>query len=77
MIEDEKLNELSAANPGKPTIVLKSKCADCACQVSITITITSGGFGLMGGVLFGVTPDGYTAKCLDCYQVNPKLSNIK
>ena len=71
MIEEEKLKELFEANPGKSTIVLKGKCADCACKVAIEITITSGGFGLMGGVLLGATPDGYVAKCLDCYQANP------
>ncbi len=72
MIEEEKLKELFETNPGKPKIILKSKCADCACQVAIEITITSGGFGLMGGVLLGVTPGGYVAKCLDCCQANPK-----
>jgi len=72
MIE-EKLNELFAANPGKSTIILKSECADCACQVAIEITTTSGGFGLIGGVLLGVTPGGYTAKCPDCYQANPAI----
>ena len=62
------LKKMFEANPGKSTITLKGECINCGCKVIIGITITSGGFGLMGGALFKCAPDKYIRKCHDCYQ---------
>ncbi len=67
----EILRKLFEANPEKATSVLNCQCSDCGCKTIIKITPTSGGFGLHGGVLFKCSPDDYSVKCHDCYQVNP------
>ena len=70
------LRNIFEANPGKSTIALKSTCSDCGYDVIIHITSTSGGFGLQGGALFERSPDGYFAKCSDCYKINPKIKDF-
>ena len=62
----EVLNKIFEANPGKPTIELKDKCSDCGREVIISITRTSGGFGVLGGVLFKHNSVSYIFKCSDC-----------
>ena len=59
------------------TIVLKDNCSQCGCEVLITITPTSEGFGLQGGALFKCSPDEYLAKCPDCNKLNPKMDETK
>lgn len=71
----EILRKLFDANPEKATIVLNCKCSDCGCKTIIEITPTSEGFGLQGGVLLKCSPDGYFAKCSDCYKVHPKIDD--
>ena len=68
----EILKKMFDANPKKSNIVLVEKCSDCRRETSIKITPTSSGFGLQGGFLFKVKPDGYLAKCPACYQADPK-----
>jgi hypothetical protein len=70
------LRNIFEANPGKSTIALKSTCSDCGYDVIIHITSTSGGFGLQGGALFERSPNGYFAKCSDCYKINPKIKDL-
>ena len=41
----------------------------------IKITPTSEGFGLEGGALFECSPDGYLAKCPDCYKSHPEIDD--
>jgi hypothetical protein len=64
----EILRKMFEANPEKSTIVLKEKCSDCGGDITIEITPSSSGFGLMGGVLFKSSKDKYTAKCSACYE---------
>ncbi len=73
----ETLKKICEANTEKSTIVLKGKCSDCGCKTIVNITSTAGGFGLQGGVLFKSSPDGYFAKCPDCYKVNQNENNYK
>jgi hypothetical protein len=47
----EILRKMFEVNPEKSTIVLKDKCSDCGCEVSIDITSLSGGYRLLGGAL--------------------------
>ena len=69
----EILKKMFEANPEKSKIVLTDKCSDCGRETIVEITPTSGGFGLQGGILFKCPPDGYLAKCPDCYEANPKI----
>ena len=62
------LKKLFEDKPGKSKIILKEKCSDCGGDITIEITPTSSGFGLMGGVLFKSSKDKYTAKCPACYE---------
>ena len=64
----EILRKMFEVNPEKPTIVLKERCSDCGGDITIEITPSSSGFGLMGGVLFKSSKDKYTAKCPACYE---------
>ena len=73
----EILKKMFEANPQKSTIELKEKCSDCGCDTIIKITPTSGGFGLMGGVLFKSSTDKYIAKCDACYKAKPKIDYKK
>ena len=72
----EILRKLFESNSEESTIALiKGKCSDCGYDVIIEITAVSSGFGLQGGVLFKCSPDGYFAKCPDCYKVQPKIDD--
>jgi len=71
----EILRKIFKANPGKTTIVLKSKCSDCGGETIVNITSTSGGFGLQGGALIKYSSDEYLVKCQDCYRVNPMIDD--
>ena len=71
----EILKKMFKNNPKKSTIVLKEKCSDCGCDTIIEITLTSSGFGLMGGVLFKSSNDKYIAKCPACYEKHFKIDN--
>ncbi|PNX50578.1 MAG: hypothetical protein BV456_06250 [Thermoplasmata archaeon M8B2D] len=71
----EILRKMFEDHPDKSTIVLKEKCSDCGCDTIIEITSTSGGFGLMGGVLFKYSKDKYTAKCPACYEKHFKIND--
>ena len=71
----EIFGKMFESSPEKSTIVLKSKCSDCGREVTINITNTGGGFGLLGGALFKCSPDKYMAKCPACYQANPKTED--
>ena len=71
------IKKMFETNPERSTIVLKDNCSQCGCEVLIEITPTSGGFGLQGSVLLKCSPDGYLAKCVDCYKLNPKMDETK
>jgi hypothetical protein len=66
------LRKMFEANPEKSKIVLKDKCSYCGCETIIDITPSSGGFGLIGGILFKSKLGGYFANYLDCYKIQPK-----
>jgi len=70
----EILRKMFKANPEKSKIVLKEKCSDCGRETIIEITATSGGFGMMGGALFKISPDKYIAKCPACYKAHSKMA---
>ena len=67
----EMLRKMFEHNPEKSSIIIKDKCSDCGCEVIIDITSASGGFGLQGGALNKSAIGAYSAKCPDCFKVNP------
>ena len=71
----EILRKMFEANPGKSSIVKKTKCSQCGCKVSIKITPTSEGFGLQGGTLLKCSHDEYIAQCPACYEVKPRIED--
>ena len=62
----EVLQKMFKENPGRSTIEMKDRCSQCGREVVISITRTSGGFGLMGGVLFNHNSVSCFFKCSDC-----------
>jgi len=68
----EILRRMFKANPEKSTIILKEKCSDCEQEISIEITPTSGGFGIMGGALYKSLYGKFIVKCSSCIGANPK-----
>ena len=50
-----------------------NKCIDCGFPAEVKIHKTSGGYGLLGGVLYEVEDRVYV-KCGDCYKNDPKFN---
>lgn len=63
----EILRKIFEGKPENSTISIKGSCSECGCETTIEVTATSGGFGLMGGVLSKGSPDGYCMRCQACY----------
>ncbi len=72
---NELLRKMFESNPEKSKIILIDKCSDCLCETIIEITLTSGGFGLQGGILTKCSPDVYLVKCNSCHEANPKIDD--
>jgi hypothetical protein len=53
---------------------VRNTCIDCGFPVEVEIHKTSGGYGLLGGVLYEVEERVYV-KCGDCYKDDPKLNH--
>ena len=49
------------------------KCHHCGCLVDIVIRKTSGGYGLLGGILLEPAADDLLALCVDCYEKEKRL----
>lgn len=47
----DELRKIFEANPEKSTITINGKCSDCERKVIVEIKPTSGGYGLLGGIL--------------------------
>ena len=58
---------------GDKSIIHMADCSKCGCKLKIKIDRTSGGFGLLGGILYESEPNKLYAECLDC---NKSLSPI-
>ena len=46
----------------------RGNCHLCGCLLEIQIVKTSGGYGLLGGVLYEPDPEKYVGLCIDCYE---------
>jgi hypothetical protein len=70
----DELRKIFEANPEKSTITINGKCSDCERKVIVEIKPTSGGYGLLGGILVKCSPENYSITCPECYRFN---SNTK
>ena len=71
---EDVLKKIFAAHPGKSTMEINGKCPDCGRKVTVIVEVTSGGYGLMGGVLDKAPSGNYSVTCLDCYKLNLKIA---
>jgi len=67
------LRKIFEANPEKSTITINGKCSECGCKVIVEIKPTSGGYGLLGGILVKCSPEKYSITCPECYKSNSKM----
>jgi hypothetical protein len=70
----EVLKKIFETHPGKSTMTINGKCSDCGRKVTVVVEPTSGGYGLMGGVLDKTSSENYSITCLDCYKSNHKIA---
>jgi hypothetical protein len=70
----EMLKKIFEAHPGKSTITINGKCSDCGRYVTVVVELTSGGYGLLGGVLDKTSSENYSITCIDCYKSNLKIA---
>lgn len=63
----ETLNRIAESNNNATHFSYGCKCHNCGCDFDIKITKTSGGYGLLGGVLYEPKLQNLLALCLDCY----------
>ena len=69
------LSKLFDGEIKKNQIRLEGKCAGCGCDVKISITRTSGGFGLMGGMVFEMEDGRLLCKCGQCHKKGEPIRN--
>lgn len=66
------LRKIFEANPDKSTITISGKCSSCNRKVIVDIKPTSGGYGLLGGMLVKCPPEKYCITCPECHSFNSK-----
>lgn len=71
----EVLRKLFEANPEKSTIAINGKCSDCGRKVIVEIIPTSGGYGLLGGILAKCSPEKYSITCPECYKSKSEMES--
>ena len=70
----EVLEKIFEAHPGKSTMTINGKCSDCGCSVTVVVESTSGGYGLLGGILDKTSSENFSITCLDCYKSHHDIS---
>lgn len=66
MVTLESLKKIFEQNDNPTTYTYQGKCNMCGCHVSVRIEKTSGGYGLIGGLLYESYPENYFVLCLGC-----------
>jgi hypothetical protein len=77
-IQLKELNKLFESNDDKDRKRYSGKCSSCGCDVTITIERTSGGYGLLGGVLYESEKGELFLTCSHCLKKpegNRKIGN--
>ena len=67
------LNRIFEQNKNPAIFTHRGRCDICGCSVKIEITKTSGGYGLLGGMLYEPDTESYFALCVSCYEKSGKL----
>lgn len=71
------LNKIFEQKPNNGTIHYDGKCYYCGHETEISITKTSSGYGLLGGVIFKSNPDEFLLECDHCYNnIDNTLKNL-
>ena len=73
IISVESLNKLFERNNNPQTYTYRDKCQTCGSLTTIEISKTSGGYGLIGGVLYETDLDNLIALCVRCYDKYGKM----
>jgi len=74
LIHLNTLNQMFEDIPDRSRLTVESCCRSCGCNFTIEIHHhSSGGYGLLGGVLYEQDVDRLIAKCDDCYHQNHQL----
>jgi ribosomal protein S27E len=74
-IMKDVLKKIFKAHPGKSTITVNGKCSDCGNTVIVIVELTSGGYGLLGGILDKSSSENYSITCIDCHKSNLKITD--
>ena len=69
----ESLDRIFEQNKNPATFTHRGRCGICGCSVKIEITKTSGGYGLLGGMLYEPDTENYISLCVGCYEESGKL----
>ena len=78
LINLNTLNQMFEDTADKSCLTYDGCCQSCGCNFKIEIHHhTSGGYGLLGGVLYGKEANQLIARCEACYHNNPELKAIK
>ena len=62
------MNKMFEHNVGTKKISYRGKCVCCGCDIDVTVTKTSGGFGLQHGVLYETEDGSFIVECSRCYK---------
>ena len=65
----DTLNKIFERNENSTTYTCEDKCDRCGCHVSVKIEKTSGGYGLLGGILCESDPGNYLVLCVGCSDI--------
>jgi hypothetical protein len=71
----EVLKKIFKSHPGESTITIRGKCSSCNRHVVVVVETTSGGFGLLGGILDKSSSEDYSITCIDCHKLNLNILN--
>ena len=65
----DSLKKIFEQNQNPPTYTYEGKCDRCGCHVIVKIDKTSGGYGLLGGILCESNPENYLVLCIGCSDI--------
>jgi hypothetical protein len=73
IVTEETLHFLFMDEGYKDSFEFASFCLVCGVDVTVKVVKSTGGFGLLGGVLYESDLHTLTVKCLGCAEANNKL----
>lgn len=62
----ESLKRIFEQHKNPAAYTYQGHCGRCGCHVSVKIEETSGGYGLLGGILYESDPENYFVLCVRC-----------